>query len=151
MFILPMTDYPTCAETFATLRVYHDAADPQMVTAALGLTPSRSWRCGESHGTRRVATYPQSGWLFSSEGAVTSSDSLRHIEWLLTAIEPQRSSLPELRQQGYRMAISCYWASKNGHGGPTLTPDIMHRLAELQLAVEFDVYFIGDDEVTGTQ
>ena len=143
-----VSDYPTCAKTFATLRVYHDTADPQSVTAVLGITPTRSWRRGESHGATRVATHPTSAWCLCSEGAVASQDSLRHIEWLLAAIEPRHSGLRELRQQGHRTDISCYWLSESGHGGPTLTPDIMRQLAELELPVWFDVYFKGTDDET---
>ena len=50
------------------------------------------------------------------------------------------SSVKMLRQ-GHRLDISCYWLSQSGHGGPTLTPDIMRRLAELVVPVWFDVYF----------
>lgn len=141
-----MSDYPTCAKTFATFCVYHDTADPRDITAVLGITPTRSWVRGESHGTKRVAAYPTSGWFLSSESEVVAHDSLRHFEWLLAAIEPQRSALHELRQQGHRMGISCYWLSKSGHGGPTLTADIMRRFAELELPVGFDVYFTGKDD-----
>jgi hypothetical protein len=121
--------------------VYHDTADPQEITAILGITPTSSWRRGDSHGTKRVATYPTSGWFLSSEHAVTSHDSLHHIEWLLAAIEPRRAELHALREQGHRLDVSCYWLSQSGHGGPTFTPEVMGRLAELEIPVWFDVYF----------
>ena len=141
-----VSDYPTCAKTYATFRVYHDSADPQAITTILGIAPTRSWRQGDSHGTKRVAIFPCSGWLLSSEHAVTSHDSLRHLEWLLVSIEQHRAELHALREQGHRMDISCYWLSESGHGGPMLTPEIMRRLGDLAIPVWFDVYFTGKNE-----
>ena len=38
------------------------------------------------------------------------------------------------------MDIFCYWLSASGQGGPTLSPDLMRRLAEAELEIGFDVY-----------
>ena len=144
-----MSDYLTCIKTFATLEIFHDTLEPQAITAVLGITPTRSFRRGDTHGHgERVTPYRVNTWLLSSEGSVASHDSLRHIEWLLGKVEPRHAVLLELQKQSYRMDISCYWLSKSGHGGPTLTPDIMRRLGKLELAVWFDVYFddINDDK-----
>lgn len=141
-----MSDYPTCRKSFATLRIFHDTSEPQAVTAILGLNPTQSFKRGDTHGHgERVATYRINAWLLSSECSLSSHDSLRHIEWLLAAIEPRRSALRELQRLGHRIDISCYWLSESGHGGPTLTPDIMRRLSELELAVWFDVYLTCTD------
>jgi hypothetical protein len=142
-----MSDYPTCRKTFATLRIYHDTVEPPEVTAVLGIKPTDFVRRGDTHGpSNRAATYKINGWFLSSENTVSSQDSLRHIEWLLPLVEPRRSQLGALREQGHRMEISCYWLSASGHGGPTLTPDVMRRVAELGLGLSFDVYFGGRDE-----
>ena len=142
-----MSDYPTCQKTFATLRIYHDTAEPPEVTRVLGITPTDIVRSGDTHGpSKRAATYKINGWFLSSESSVSSQDSLRHIEWLLALIEPRCAQLSALREQGHRMVISCYWLSASGHGGPTLTADIMRRVAEVGLDLEFDVYFGGTDE-----
>jgi hypothetical protein len=36
-------DYPTCEETYVTLRVYHTSADPAAVTTLLALDPTDSY------------------------------------------------------------------------------------------------------------
>ena len=137
-----MSDYSTCRKTFATLRIFYDTSEPQSVTTILGITPTRFYRRGDTHGHgERVSRYRINAWLLSSETFVSSQDSLRHIEYLLAAIEPRRSALHDLRRKGHRLDITCYWLSQSGHGGPTLTPEIMRRLAELELSVWFDVYF----------
>ena len=140
-----MSDYPTCAETYVTLRIFHDALEPPTISELLGITPTRSWRRGEAHGTRQVVVFPTGAWLLSSESAIASQDSVRHLDWLLTEVEPRHGELRGLRDAGHRIDISCYWVSATGQGGPTLTPDIMRRLAKLELALWFDVYFADDD------
>lgn len=47
---MPDDDYPTCARTYATLRIYPGEIDPTEVTGRLGIEPS-SWqrRGGLSH------------------------------------------------------------------------------------------------------
>jgi len=142
-----MSDYPTCRDTYAALCIYHDTVEPPEVSSALGIKPSGFVRRGDTHGPgNRAATYKINGWFLSSENSVSSQDSLRHIEWLLALVEPRRSELRTLRDQGHQMLISCYWLSASGHGGPTLTPDVMRRVAELGLDLWFDVYFGGTDE-----
>lgn len=138
-------DYATCAETYATLRVYELA--PQVVTSALGLEP-------DSTQTRGDAMYPRAGsplyrvdgWFMTSRGFVASRDVRRHLDWLLDRLEPCASALRDLRSAGARMDVSCFWASASGHGGPALSPKQSQRLGNLDLEVWFDVYFWDEEE-----
>jgi len=43
------------------------------------------------------------------------------------------------------MDVSCHWLSKNGHGGPRVTPSQMQEFARLNLELWFDVYFCSGD------
>lgn len=38
------------------------------------------------------------------------------------------------------MDIACYWVSRSGHGGPTIPPPQMRRLADLNIELGFDFY-----------
>lgn len=137
-------DYPTCEETYVTLRVYHDTAAPESVTAALNLTPSDTQRVGESYERRGVTrTYPLSGWFLCSEGHVQSYDAAKHLDWLLQQLEPRQQAIEALRSHGWRMDICCMWDSHAGHGGPTFTPDLLRRLAAVGVELWFDIYFYG--------
>lgn len=137
-------DYPTCAETYVTLRLYHDSADPALVTAALDLAPSETQCVGDSYERRGVAlACPLSGWFLCSEGQVRSYDAATHLDWLLLLLHPRKDTLEALRAQGWRMDISCMWDSHAGHGGPTLGPELLRRLAYLGIALWFDIYFHG--------
>ena len=46
--------------------------------------------------------------------------------------------------------ISCFWGSRCGHGGPTLSARQTRRLADLELELWFDVYFEGDEDPAPT-
>lgn len=127
-------DYATCEETYATLRIYPGEVAPERVTERLGLDPSETQR------TTRAGR-PLNGWFLSTEGAVQSRDLRSHLDWLLDRLEGSGAALRELVQAGAKVDVSCYWLSAGGHGGPTLTPRQMARLAELQLDCWFDVYF----------
>ncbi len=137
-------DYPTCRETYVTLRVYHKTAEPAEVTRALGLEPSDAQMVGEVFEARnKKRTYEISGWFFCSKDAVESYDSEKHLDWLLSQIESKKNALAALKQQGWWMDISCYWDSDQGDGGPTLSPALLKRLAAAETTLWFDVYFYG--------
>jgi hypothetical protein len=131
-------DYPTCEETYATLRIYHDELDPDEVSRALALVPSNAQRKGDELSSRRAL--PTGGWFLSSKGHVTSKDTRRHVAWVLDQIAPNKTNLLSLQDRGYKMDIFCFWASASGHGGPELDHELMQRLASFRLNVGFDVY-----------
>jgi hypothetical protein len=137
-------DYPTCAETYVTLRIYHDASDPALVTQTLDLEPTDFQVVGSTYEHRgKTRTYQISGWFLCSKKFVESYDSAKHLDWLLARIEPSQPAIKELRAQGWRLDIACLWDSDFGHGGPTLSPVLLQRLAAAGVELSFDVYFRG--------
>ncbi len=130
--------YPTCEETYATLRIYPDALDPDEVTERLGVTPTKVQRVGDKRGSY---TCDLNGWFLCSNGQVHSRDSRRHIDWILDQVESCAEELENIRKSGGRADISCSWLSASGHGGPTVSPHQSNRLAALGLDCWFDVYF----------
>jgi hypothetical protein len=134
--------YPTCRRTYVTLRIYHDAIDPAFVSEQLGLDPSETIRKGDRRPSGFVI--PRHGWFLSSRDRVSSKDCRRHLDWLVERISPAADTLRQLANDGFQIDISCFWDSESGHGGPTLSPDQMKRLAGLDLELWFDVYILGD-------
>ena len=131
-------DYPTCEDTYATLRIYHDELDPDDISKSLALVPSNSQRKGDPRS--KGAVLPTGGWFLSSRDHVPSKDTRRHVAWILDQLEPNRSALLSLQDRGYAMDIFCFWASVSGHGGPELDHELMQRLASLRLNIGFDLY-----------
>lgn len=81
------------------------------------------------------------GWFLSTGGVVASRDVRHHLDWLLERLMPARGALVALQQcAGVRMSVVCVWWSREGHGGPTLWPEQMRGLADLNLECSFDVY-----------
>jgi len=130
-------DYPTCASTYATLRIYPGGISLDEITAILRLPPSFA----QTAETRPpgVKNKP-SGWFLSSKGSVESKDVRRHLDWLLDQIADKASIFDALRNDGVRSDISCCWISARGHGGPSLWPRQMAILGSLGLEIWFDVY-----------
>lgn len=127
-------DYATCAATYATLRIYTGRIDPELVTSALRVEPTKSQREGEN-GAR------VNGWFLSSKSFIHSRDVRRHVDWLLRKISSKRRELLDLQSRvGIQMDVFCYWRSVHGHGGPTLGPEQMRILADFKLNISFDCY-----------
>jgi hypothetical protein len=131
-------DYPTCKATYATLRIYHDDLEPEVVSSRLAITASKSQKKGQSIGTNRIA--PVGGWFLTSENHVNSKDVRRHVDWILTQLAGKEDQFLKLQDEGYETDIFCYWLSASGHGGPELDPELMQRLVSLRLIIGFDVY-----------
>lgn len=132
-------DFPTCLETYASLRVFSDTLQPNQVSARLGLVPSRAFAKGDPYGRGRVRRH--GGWILSSRNAVESSDTRHHIDWLLDQLDGKSKELDALRDLGCEVDVSCIWVSAQGQGGPILSPSQMKRLAEHGLDIWWDVYF----------
>jgi hypothetical protein len=136
--------YPTCVETFSTLRVYSDQVEPDRITSLLALEPTSSFKMGEARGAsgRRNKVH---GWFFSTKGISESRDTRRHIDLILSALDEKTGVVHLLQKEGCRFDICSYWVSI-GQGGPSLWPCQMARLAELEIEVWWDVYFSNEDE-----
>ncbi len=133
-------DYGTCRRTFATLLIYPVRTDPEAITVRLGIEPTFRHRKGEPippHNSPAEIDL----WCLSTKGWIESRDSRRHIDWLLDAIEGKAAMVRSLQEEGARIAMSCFWLSQAGQGGPTISPGQMRRLGGLNLELWFDVYF----------
>lgn len=141
-------EYETCSETRAELRIYTGELDPASVTERLGLKPSDVNTKGTTNVSKsgRERVVPLNAWFLTSEGEVNSLDSRRHLDWLLQKLRPAKDALLALQEEPeVRMAVTCTWYSAFGHGGPTLWPEQMSRLAEVNLECGFDIYFPDDE------
>lgn len=130
-------DYPTCASTCATLRIYPGSISPDEITARLHVAPSSTQNAeARPPGVKDCA----SGWFLTSEDAIASKDVRRHLDWILDQIGDKATVFASLRDDGVCADISCYWLTASGHGGPSLWPRQMAVLAALGLEIWFDFY-----------
>jgi hypothetical protein len=136
--------YATCHDTHATLCIYlPDGFDPSVVSETLGIQASRTQVRGEVL-KGRLRHWP-TAWFLRSEEQVQSKDLRRHIDWLLDQLVGKSEYIQDLQRAGADIHIGCFWVSAFGHGGPMLDRHILERLVALGLAIDFDIYFAGDD------
>jgi len=82
-----------------------------------------------------------SHWGLSSQNLVDSCDSEKHIAYILDQLAGHEKQVRELLNVGWIGRVFVFWVSASGHGGPRLSPEIMRRLVELNLPVDYDIYF----------
>ena len=58
--------YPTCVETYSTLRVFSDDLHPDEITKLLQIEPTESFRKGDSHALGKLQR-KTNGWFYSTE------------------------------------------------------------------------------------
>ncbi len=119
-------EYKTCGATYATLRIYGIA--PEEVTRDLGLSPTDSQRPGE---LRHGAPVRRAAWFLDSKRAVDSKDVRR--------LDPRPA-----RRSTRRSPRSRRWRSERRHLSTISTAQAKH-LAELELDLSFDVYFVAEE------
>jgi hypothetical protein len=142
-------NYETCERTLAVFQIYSDCLVPDKITELLAVEPTSGQEKGRryTNSIGRQRTGKMNAWFLSSEGKTSSLDLRRHLDWLLDKLEPSATKIRELqRMHAVRMSINCIWWSAHATGGPTLWPEQMRRIADLNLECCFDISFYGDEE-----
>ncbi len=135
--------YPSCARTYSTLRIFSDSLGPEQITQLLQVEPTRTFRKGELFGKHERKT---NGWFYCTQNLTSSKDDRRHLDLIIAALDGKDAQMRELHSHGCKMDITSFWSSKEGQGGPWLTPEQMLRLGTLGLSLWWDIYFSDEDE-----
>lgn len=136
--------YPTCVETYSTLRIFSDDLSPGEITKHLQIEPTDAFQKGEKHNHGKL-TRKTNGWLYSTQKLSSSKDTRRHIDLILAALDRKDELVKELHTKGCKIDISTYWLSV-GQGGPWLMPQQMFKLGTLGIEAWWDIYFTKIDE-----
>lgn len=132
-------EYPTCKETYATLRVFSQTLMAADITDVLGLLPSESFSKGEAYGNQQLVRR-ETGWLLTSRESVNSRDTKRHVAWVVEKLMFKGESMQALKKLEAEVDVSCYYLSI-GQGGPSISAELMLELGKLEIDVWWDVYF----------
>ena len=138
--------YPACKRTYATLRIYPGGISPEDITKRLKIKPTSIQRKGDLAGRTKRRVIKLNGWFLTTKGKIKSADSRRHIDWILEKIKDKKRVLRQLQSERVDIDISCFWESRSGNGGPTISPPQMTGLSKLNIEVWWDVYFFDFDE-----
>jgi hypothetical protein len=134
-----MSNNPNISRTFATFRVCGKHLYPEEVTRRLRIDPSESHNPGDKRGKSGI--WPHGYWAIESGLHVQSTNLSLHIEWLLNRIEPVQVEVLSLVDEGFSVDIFCFLESLTGHGGPTFSPTLLRRVANLNVELSLDMYF----------
>ena len=133
----------SCLETCATLRIFSDDVTPHVIMKTLDIEPTDSFARDDPYNRGR-SRRKMHGWFWSTESKVISTDNAEHVRAIIEKLAGKQQALHRLAVMGCRIDISNYWVS-SGQGGPILEPDKMRVLAEMGIAIWWDVYF-GQDK-----
>jgi hypothetical protein len=125
---------PACSLTWSSLCIYH--IDPDLVTKKLRIDPSMRQKKGvlSTLPSGKIIIGRDDSWILTSEKNIISKDLRTHLDWLLGKVLPMTKQIKELQEQpGALMSIRCSWFSAQGGGGPTLWPEQMEGMANLNL------------------
>ncbi len=133
-------DYNTCNTTYTTLRIYSESLSPQCITKYLAIEPSEIIDRSVEKDILLDEDITLNAWLLTSKNIISSKDSRRHIDYIADKLLPIKEKIKTLARQDVKIDISCFWMSESGQGGPTLSPQQLSKLAELELEIWFDFY-----------
>ncbi len=131
--------YPTCVETYSTLRVFSDDLAGSEITRILQIQPTKVFQKGELH-THGQLQRKSNGWFYSTKSLSSSRDTRRHIDLILDRLDGKLDAVNALNQERCKVDIVSYWVS-TGQGGPFLTSEQMLKLGTLGISVWWDIYF----------
>src|SRR5579871_5993685 len=144
-------DYPTCRETYVTLRIYPKEISLSEVTRLLKVKPTevivKGAKKPRRRGSKTTSFYKMDGWFLCSEHKVESKDSRRHFDWILDRLVKRKKEFRKI-QATCSVDICCLWDSQSGHGGPTISPVQARKIAQLNVmsGLMFTLFMLGEKE-----
>ena len=142
----------------ATFGLWHEALEPDVLTSALSLTPSRAFEKGDpTPSTHRDPNlrYRRGTWLLVS----TLPEDVpldRHLRHLLDQLHPRADQIQTFVRGGYDARITCGLFLKRWNHGTELLPSTIGRIAALGVGFGLDIYgpdgavdAVDDDDETG--
>jgi len=124
---------PLCKITFVDFRMRADNLNPNEVTEALGIHPTRTYARGDTFRTHTGSKQrPWGVWILSTEGAVDSASPERHAQYMIEQIWPKRRQLGKyLKDPAYYIDIYFRWEVADTVSGFTVASETVRRLAGL--------------------
>jgi hypothetical protein len=137
-----LAENPQVQESHATFAIYGDNLDADLVSQRLSLEPDIARSKGDSILSRHRPIKQRTGvWLMESASRIDSTSLQRHVEFLLSEIEPRRNEILRICDEYAAQAvIICYWVPASFHGGPMLSSSLLSRIAAVGASLWFEVY-----------
>jgi hypothetical protein len=127
-----------------SLRLRHPSLDPAEITSALHLSPSRSWRAGDSRttptGKPLEGKYPDTTWIADvGESKWPDKELPVAINGVLDQLAPYKEFFHRIRSEGGKVEFFVGWFLE-GQGGDIFDCGLLARMADLKIDLALDVY-----------
>lgn len=139
---LMSTDDPT-VEVKASFRLMGVGLEPDVVTQLMGVEPESAHRKGEARQGRargRLAPFREGLWSYSAKSEGRSLEE--QLDEIIQLIRPRSERIKELVAQGMRADVFVGIFSDDANAAFTIEPLTLERLADLELRLELDIYFV---------
>lgn len=117
---------------------------PEEITSRLEISPDYSFTHGDSHqnGQGKTIVRRHGLWEITSDGReLPSGDIVAQLNWLVDLIEPVRENLSRiLEDKTIQARVSCFWIVPDGRINVEVEPELLSRLASLNVKFWFDIY-----------
>lgn len=146
----PLADFGGLSLSIS-LRVRHPSLDPDVITGTLGITPEHFWGCGEprrsASGAKLGGTHRETYWsatLPEPLGQQLPGQSRWHLEPAallarhVLQLKRHRTFFDQIRSEGGDASLMIELAPE-AESAFRLDASIMRQLAELGLALEFEI------------
>jgi hypothetical protein len=127
--------------------VYEFGDDPSVVTELINIAPTESWPAGERIHNHPSATWRKAKWELKSPLPLEMpvEDHLTALLPLLEGKAEDVSKVIERHEAEIRCAV--YYHEEHCNQGFHLGENVVARMAKLGLSIDFDLYFLGGDDV----
>lgn len=129
-------------ESVVTFILSGEFLDPDAVTAALGLVPTKSFKKGDpTPSTHRNPNLRRKQGMWQLESMLPRQAPLdRHIEHLLDRLDTHASEIGEFLKLGYGCRFSCGCFLNRWNRGTELSPRTLGRIGALGASLGLDIY-----------
>jgi len=136
-----------------SFRIVDTSLDPDRVSDALSIAPTRFGRRGEPISKRVPKPRAKGFWILDSAQELARSEPFNaHAIWLLDRLEPVAAAIQRLAQENEVVDLSAGIFTDSQHGGPLIDASVLRRLGALDLTLCLDLYpDIFDDAVVDNQ
>jgi hypothetical protein len=124
--------------------VFEFGQDTSVVTDMAGFEPTEAWVVGQPMRKRPDVTHRHSRWTFKSPLPL-SAPVEEHLVALLTALETHAAGVRAVVAR-FPTEIGCAVYFRTFTPGFHLPQELLARVAALGLDIDFDLYFLGEDD-----
>ncbi|MBK9925710.1 MAG: DUF4279 domain-containing protein [Anaerolineales bacterium] len=114
------------------------------LTARLGVKPTLSFKRGDvkANTDEQQQLWQHGCWSIDSDNKGFSSNNPQpHFEWLLGVLTPVEEELKEiLANKNVDARVSCFWIMPDGRISMEIEPELLLRLAKLNVKIWFDIH-----------